>query len=121
MIGYLSANHFQEVAYVFYNIDGLGYAQNPFAGAPPSHKALAKTMSDSWVRFFVAMDPTVGNSSGPPETHPVQWPVYDAKSGGGVGKNIVWDAERVSYTEWDSWRAEGINWMIQNSLSAFGS
>jgi hypothetical protein len=67
------------------------------------------------------MDPTVGKSSGPPETHPVQWPVYDAKSGGGVGKNIVWDAERVSYTEWDSWRAEGINWMIQNSLSAFGS
>jgi hypothetical protein len=106
---------------VFYNLDGVGYAPNPFENALKSYKALAKTMSDTWIRFFVGMDPNGVTSSRPRDAGPVQWPVYDAKSGGGVGKNIVWDAERVSYTEWDSWRAEGINWMIQNSLSALGS
>ncbi|KAK0717450.1 Alpha/Beta hydrolase protein [Lasiosphaeria miniovina] len=118
--GYISAAHFQELTFVFYNLDGVGYTRNPFENALNSHKALAKTMSNTWVRFFVEMDPTVGSSSGPRNARPVQWPVYDAKSGGGVGKNIVWAAEGVSY-EWDSWRAEGINWMIQNSLSALGS
>jgi carboxylesterase type B len=111
----MSAAHFTEVAFVFYNIAGVGYAVNPFENGPESYKVVAKAMSDAWVRFFVGMDPTGGASSG------LQWPVYDHKTGGGVGKNIVWDAERVSYLEWDSWRAEGIDWMIQNSLSVFGS
>ncbi|KAK3368482.1 Alpha/Beta hydrolase protein [Podospora didyma] len=118
--GYISAAHFQEVAFVFYNIDGIGYGHNPFENTPKAYKALAKTMSNTWVRFIVGMDPSVGESSRPRDARPVQWPVYDAKSGGGVGKNIVWSADGVSY-EWDSWRAEGINWMIQNSLSALGS
>lgn len=106
---------------MFYNLDGLGYARNPFEGAPKSHKALAKTMSTTWIRFFVGMDPTSGPSSGPKESRPVQWPVYDVQAGGGVGKGIVWDADKVSYTELDDHRAEGINWMIENSLSALGT
>ncbi|KAM7185088.1 Alpha/Beta hydrolase fold [Rhypophila sp. PSN 637] len=119
--GYLSAAHFQEIPYVFYNIDGVGYARNPFEGAPKSYKTLAKVMSNTWIRFFVTMDPSGGRSTGRPDSRPVQWPLYDAESGGGVGKNLVWDADKVSYIEWDDFRAEGINWMIENSLSALGS
>lgn len=106
---------------MFCNLDGVGYARNPFEGAPQSYKTLAKVISNTWVRFFVTMNPSGGKSTGRPDQRPVQWPVYDAKSGGGVGKNLVWDAEKVSYTEWDDFRAEGINWMIENSLSALGS
>ncbi|RYP59592.1 hypothetical protein DL771_010838 [Monosporascus sp. 5C6A] len=46
--GYMSAAHFQEVAFVFYNLDGVGYARNPFEDASKSYKALAKTMSNTW-------------------------------------------------------------------------
>lgn len=117
----MSAAHFQEIPYVFCNLDGVGYSRNPFEGAPESYRTLAKIISNTWVRFFVTMDPTSGPATNNTETSPVQWPRYNATSGGGVGKNLVWDADKVSYTEWDSWRAEGINWMIENSLSALGS
>ncbi|KAK0744306.1 Alpha/Beta hydrolase protein [Apiosordaria backusii] len=119
--GYQSAAHFQEIPYVFCNLDGVGYARNPFEGAPGSYKTLAKVMSNTWVRFFVSMDPTAGSGGWRQDSRPVQWPRYDPGEGGGVGRNIVWDADKVSYVEWDSFRAEGVNWMIENSLNALGT
>lgn len=121
MTGYRSATHFEEIPYVFYNIDGAGYPRNPFERAPKSHKTLAKLISNTWIRVFVYMDPTAGPSRGRSESRPVQCPQYNATSGGSVGKNLVWDAEKISYIEWDSDRAEGTNWMIENSLSVLGT
>ncbi|AEO67420.1 uncharacterized protein THITE_125668 [Thermothielavioides terrestris NRRL 8126] len=102
--GYIGATHFQEVAFVFDNTRGEGYAQNPFANNTRVLTALAKTMSTAW---------GLGLPGG------ATWPPYNASAGGGVGQNLVW-TDKGSYVEMDSWRAEGINYFIENSLAVFG-
>ncbi|CAK7233418.1 hypothetical protein SCUCBS95973_008587 [Sporothrix curviconia] len=112
------ATHFQEVAFVFDNLDGLGYDKNPFATMPPSYAALAKAMSSSWVKFIVSLDPN-GHGSENGTGIGVSWPVYNATTGGGAGHNMVWQAEG-SHVEPDTYRAEGIRWMIDHGLDVFG-
>lgn len=55
------SSHFQEVAFVFNNVDGLGYdtavAENPFEGMPGTFGELADTMSKMWVSFITTSDP----------------------------------------------------------------
>ncbi|KAL2201504.1 Alpha/Beta hydrolase protein [Corynascus similis CBS 632.67] len=115
--GYIGATHFQEVAFAFGNTRGEGYAENPFANNTEKLTALARTMSTAWVNFITVQDPNGPNGLGLPggET----WPVYDASAGGGVGQNIVW-SEEGSYVEVDSFRAQGINYFIENSVAVFG-
>lgn len=117
---YIGATHFQEVAFVFNNTLALGYnAQpDPFEGEPASYYTLAKTMSTAWVNFFVSLDPN--GASGLNITGVPSWPVYNASAGGGVGYNIVWNVNG-SYLERDTFRAEGMQWMIDNSLTLFGN
>lgn len=114
MPNYIGATHFQEVAFVFDNTQGLGYdAQpNPFANTTDAFPQLAKAMSNAWVRFVVGLDPN-GDGLG------VEWPVYDAAEGGGVGKIVVFDVNGT-YVDWDSFREEGNGWMRKNSLELFG-
>lgn len=69
-------------------------------------------MSTAWINFFVGLDPNGEEGS--------SWPVYDPAKGGGVGENLVWTKDG-SHVEVDSWRAEGINWMIENALAVFGN
>lgn len=113
------ATHFQEIAFVFYNVEGLGYKTNPFAGMPPSYAALAKTMSTAWVNFVTGLDPNGKGPSGKAAIGEPWWPVYNATTGGGVGRNIVWHAN-ASHIEADTYRAEGIQWMIDHGLDVFG-
>ncbi|KIH87659.1 hypothetical protein SPBR_04773 [Sporothrix brasiliensis 5110] len=119
------ATHFQEVAFVFDNIHGLGYETNPFANMPPSYTALAKSMSKAWVNFFVDLDPngksgSGGTTNGSTNSNGLPtWPVYNATAGGGVGHNIVLQAGS-SHVEPDTYRAEGIRWMIDHGLDVFG-
>lgn len=117
ILGFFGAPHFQEVAFVFYNTRGDGYAQNPFANNTEALTALAKTMSTAWVSFVTGQDPNHPRGLGLPggET----WPVYNASAGGGVGEGIVW-TDKGSYVEMDSWRAEGLNYFSENSLAMFG-
>lgn len=117
MPGSTAATHFQEVAFVFDNTDGLGYATNPFANTTAAFPALAKTMSTAWVNFVTGLDPNGPNGLG--ITGLEAWPVYNASAGGGVGKELIFDVNG-SYAAWDNYRAEGIQWMIDNSLSLFG-
>jgi carboxylesterase type B len=114
---YIGATHFQEVAFVFDNIDGLGYVTNPFANESAAYPALAKTISYAWVNFITGLDP---NGAGLDLPRGAVWPVYNTSVGGGVGQNIVWSVNG-SYVEMDSWRAGGINWMAENSLNVFGN
>jgi hypothetical protein len=55
----IGSTHFQEVAFVFDNTEGLGYytQPNPFGGMPKSFRALAKLMSKSWISFIHDLDP----------------------------------------------------------------
>lgn len=113
---YVAATHFQEVAFVFDNTLGVGYADpKPFANTTDAFSALAKAMSYSWVNFIVGLDPNGADSP-----LGVEWPVYNATEGGGVGKAVVFDVNG-SYVEWDSFREEGMGWMRRNSLNLFGN
>ncbi|KAK9789635.1 putative Alpha/Beta hydrolase protein [Seiridium cardinale] len=112
---YVAATHFQEVAFVFYNLNGDGYATNPFANTTQEYKDLALTISSAWINFFVSLDPNSAAVS-------PQWPIYNTTSGGGVGEEIVWSVvNEGSYVEFDDYRAEGIKYMSDNALTLFGN
>ena len=114
--------HYAEVAFVFDNTMGLGDVQNPFAGEPPSYKAVASLMSKSWAAFIHDLDPNghggelssrlrfvliysnrtdlTSFSSVPGIPH---WPVYSNSS----PQDFVFSANTTSHPEADTYRAEG--------------
>ncbi|KAK8049004.1 Carboxylic ester hydrolase [Apiospora phragmitis] len=108
-----------DVAYVFDNLAGDGYTedQKPFPADTPgiaANRDLAFTISSAWVNFVTGLDPN-GDNVKP------AWPRYDLAAGGGTGQNMVFAVEgQGSHVEIDDYRAEGINWMIENSLTVFG-
>ncbi|KAG9722806.1 alpha/beta-hydrolase, partial [Aureobasidium melanogenum] len=93
--------HFQEVAFVFNNLNGLGYAIDPFANKSSAFTDLSDFMSKSWVTFVHDLTPNgfAGKNSSLPA-----WPVYSVEA----PQNMVFDANVTSHTEPDTWRAEGI-------------
>ncbi|KAH8810799.1 triacylglycerol lipase [Xylogone sp. PMI_703] len=102
-----AATHFQEVAFAFDNLEGLGYAVNPFENEPASFGSLAKLMSRMWVAFVVSMDPNRNGLENAPF-----WPVYHNATVNGLGKNIVFDANVTLHAEGDAYRAEAIAYLI---------
>ncbi|KAH8201568.1 hypothetical protein TruAng_004260 [Truncatella angustata] len=110
-----AATHFQEVAFVFYNLNGEGYATNPFTNTTQAYKDLALTISSAWINFFVSLDP---NS----EAVSPAWPIYNTTSSSGVGKEVVWSVkDGGSYVEFDDYRAEGMKYLSDNALTLFGN
>jgi carboxylesterase type B len=61
----IGVTHFTEVAWVFHNINGVGYnnsiAHDPFQGEPDSYVQAATLMSRMWASFITDLDP---NNSG---------------------------------------------------------
>lgn len=113
---FIGATHFGEVAFVFDNIDGLGYAENEFQGEPASYITLATQMTRSWVGFITELDPNKNGLEGVNT-----WPEYVLE--GGVGQNFVLTAEgdgSQSFAEVDDFRAEGIAFISANAKSQFG-
>ncbi|CAJ2513282.1 Uu.00g014010.m01.CDS01 [Anthostomella pinea] len=120
----VSATHFQEVAFVFHNLAGDGYATNPFAGMPASYRALSETMSTAWVNFVTGLDPNGGGAAGGGGMIAPEWPVYNTTDGGGVGREIVWKADEdgeASFVEMDDFRAAGMAWLAEHSLDVWGA
>ncbi|CAG8953873.1 hypothetical protein HYFRA_00010834 [Hymenoscyphus fraxineus] len=116
------AEHFQEVAFVFDNTNGLGYAVNPFEGLGDAGKALAKEMSRRWVAFVVSGKPSVGamgGGEGEDGGSGVEWPVYDVLKGGAVGDGMLFDLEGARVEE-DSYRAEAMKWMWDHAEEVYG-
>ncbi|KAH7120493.1 Alpha/Beta hydrolase protein [Dactylonectria macrodidyma] len=116
----IGATHFQEVAFVFHNLNGDGYATNPFGGTgtyPEKAKALSKTMSTAWINFVTGLDPN--GKGGHRFSKKSNWPVYDV-SKGKSGKGVVFDLDGSS-VEADNWRAEGMAWFAKHSLDVFGN
>lgn len=112
----LGVPHFQEVSFVFDNTQGLGYdaehmSVNPFKGEPESYFKLAKLMSSSWASFIADLDPN-GFDGRYPQAE--VWPQYSVDK----PQNIVWDANTtaLAYTEPDTWRKEGIPWIISHNI-----
>jgi len=134
---YGGSNHFQEFAFVADNVQGLGYGDPnpayppPFSGKPASYTELANLMSRMWVSFVHDLNPN--NHGGRSyvssdvhvivftDLHPVsdvpQWPTYDNTDG--YAQEYVFDANVTSYVEYDTFRAEAIQFMIDESASLF--
>ncbi|KAL3480880.1 cholinesterase [Aspergillus californicus] len=105
---YLSgAAHFEEVAFVFNNIAGLGYHYGkPFAGMPDSYRELSVMMAGMWAGFIHDLDPNTDEAA----DRGVYWEGY----GAGEPVDLVLDANVTSYMEDDTWRKDGIDFI--NSL-----
>ncbi|KAK2045936.1 carboxylesterase [Colletotrichum somersetense] len=114
---FIGSTHFSEVSFVFDNVNGLGYATNPFGGNDTAYTtkavAMAKTISTAWVNFFVSLDPNGAPGLG-------EWPVYDTKNEAGVGSDLVFGIDGP-FVETDDWRKEGMDWMIEHALDIFGN
>ncbi|TAQ84276.1 hypothetical protein B7494_g7408 [Chlorociboria aeruginascens] len=118
---YMGASHFQEVAFVFRNKHGAGYAINPLGGDDATALGeLAESMSRAWVGFVARGDPNAGlDHCRYSRGGSVEWKPYDAILGGG---NLVWRSESRggSINERDIFRGEGIAFIMQNLLVLFG-
>jgi triacylglycerol lipase len=103
--------HFEEIPFVFINLEGLGYENHggyPFRNKGPEYTDLAYTIAGMWISFVSYQDPaTVGNSAG------LDWPKYTDNDDARV---FVFDANVTSHAEMDSWRAEQIGYL--NSLES---
>ena len=111
----IGATHFQEVAFVFNNLQGLGYADNPFLGQPQTYPDLSELMSKMWASFVHDGNPNGHGLSGYEE-----WPAYDVVAGGGVGMDYFFDTNTTSRPEADSWRGEGIAYLNKLWKVAYG-
>jgi acetylcholinesterase len=114
----IGITHFQEVAFVFDNTDGMGYAVSPFAGMPKTYDDLAKYMSASWASFISDLDPNAWLGSEVMIMTP-EWPAYDHSS----PKNIVWDGNSTALAEVerDTFRTDGIRLTIANFDKVFNA
>ncbi|KAK1990266.1 carboxylesterase [Colletotrichum falcatum] len=103
------ATHFQEVAFAFNNVRGLGYATNPFEGKPRSYVELAGLMSSMWAAFIHSNDPNVGDAQKKDGT---VWPRYAL----GQPRNLVFDANHTAlrYLAQDDYREAQITYMQSN-------
>ncbi|OLN85767.1 Lipase 4-like protein 3 [Colletotrichum chlorophyti] len=108
------AKHFQEVAFVFNNTDGVGYetavAENPFQGKPETFNQLANIMSRMWVGFITKGDPNEHGGA----TEAV-WPKYDVEH----PQNMEFDVNVTSlaFPVPDTYRTEQIEYLIQKLWS----
>lgn len=100
----IGATHFQEVAFVFDNVDGLGYATSPFAGEGQSFVDLASLMSNSWASFVHDLDPNSFRSGSGYGDAPA-WPLYSADQA--QAQLIVWE-NGTTHLEPDTFRAAGM-------------
>ncbi|KAK8102419.1 hypothetical protein PG984_015565 [Apiospora sp. TS-2023a] len=113
----VGATHFQEVAFVFNNVEGKGYSASPFENRPESFKQLADMMSRMWVAFVNGADPNGWNKkkcTSPKyinSTAPI-WPRYS----GPDAQNIVFDVNvtDIHYTAKDDYRQEGIAYILDH-------
>jgi triacylglycerol lipase len=103
----MGSTHFEEVAFVFNNLGGVGYRYGkPFVNTPPSYTQLSYLMSSMWASFIHDNNPNTGVAA-------TRWPKYK----GHEAENFVFDANVTSYIEEDTWRGEAIDYI--NSLSTY--
>lgn len=110
----VGATHFQEVAFVMNNLEGVGYAVSPFAGKPDLYRALSDLMTASWVSFVHDLDPNTFRAANKTIAGSSElWPLY--RDG---AMNIVWDANAtdLAYTEADDFRKDAIDLINENNM-----
>ncbi|KAM6485690.1 alpha/beta-hydrolase [Trichoderma sp. SZMC 28011] len=105
------AAHFQEVPFVFDNINGEGYDVNPFDVNNQSLKRkyldLAQLMTRMWLSFVHTGDPNNHGVHG----FNLRWPKYDIDS----PLNIVFNATKGITLEKDTYRAKAMSYIWESA------
>ncbi|MCJ1247039.1 hypothetical protein MMC30_004250 [Trapelia coarctata] len=111
--------HFQEEAFVFYNIQGYGYddlhnSTRPFLNKPQSYIDLSRLMTSSWASSVHDLDPNSFRASNAAVAgSTVSWPMYDVVN----PMDYVFDATVSSYAEPDTYRVAGINLINEGNIA----
>lgn len=107
------ATHASEVPLTFYNLPGNGYTVNPLGG-PNSEKllAMADIMTAMWIGFTYYGDPNPVIQSLEPSIP--TWPKYELPN----PQNFVFTINESLYTEPDTFRAPGINWLMDMMIAS---
>jgi acetylcholinesterase len=114
-----AASHVQEIAFVFFNLQGVGYnpinlspwngTEPPFEGKGGDYIEAAQLMSSSWVSFVYDQNPNSFRIDGGGDSNlsaPI-WPLYE--TGGLNGTNFVFEPEYQTHLEADNFRYSAIN------------
>jgi len=102
-------SHFEEVSFVFYNTQNIGYHYGtPFNGVPASYYALSQLMTSMWASFIHDLDPNSGVNN-----TAIHWDAYDNAN----PRDFVFDANVTSYMEADTWRKDGIDYINSIALA----
>ncbi|KAF4969011.1 hypothetical protein FSARC_3665 [Fusarium sarcochroum] len=111
---YIGTSHFTEIAYVFYNKQGLGYAegQSPLENASKEVLDLAKLVTRMWISFIHDLDPNEHGVADVP-----RWPVY--KHGGGYGQNFYFNPNGSSIQP-DTFRLAGTTFINSVAKEQYG-
>lgn len=114
----IAATHFQEVAFVFNNVQGVGYvpaAVPPFENKTQSYRDLAHFMNSNWISFVHDLDPNAWRESGAWNGTEEMWPKYTLDQ----PMDYVFDANVSSYAEPDTYRKQGMQLINDNALSVY--
>ncbi|KAF7595513.1 hypothetical protein BBP40_005849 [Aspergillus hancockii] len=106
----LGAAHFQEVAFVFGNSDGVGYTLNPLSSSVPQIESQLRNVSHLMARMWLSFATTLSPNNHQLTNVNVQWPIYQDSEA-----NLVFSLWNTT-VELDTWRS-GI---IQRIIDAFG-
>ncbi|KAJ3547926.1 hypothetical protein NM208_g1255 [Fusarium decemcellulare] len=109
----LGATHFQEIPYMFDNINGVGWDTNPFpseVSLKQKHEELANIMSRMWISFVVKQSP---NFHQVPEIN-LEWPAYTRT----CAKNMVFSATEGVKLQPDTWRIEEMEMVYEIGRNA---
>ncbi|KAF1363405.1 alpha/beta-hydrolase [Lizonia empirigonia] len=110
----LAVSHFKEIRFVFNNIEGVGFRLDikPFARKPASYVELADFVSKTWVSFVHGLDLNGWRGGNTTVAH---WPEYGVED----PRDFVFEVNRTSGVEADTWRKEGIDFINQNALAVY--
>ncbi|KAF1837330.1 alpha/beta-hydrolase [Decorospora gaudefroyi] len=111
--------HFQEISYVFLNLQGVGYepaAMRPFTNKSESHRDLARFMNSNWVSFIHDLDPNSWRKTSVYNVSEAWWSQYE----NGNPMDFVFDANVTSYMEPDTYRKEGMALINAHNYDVYG-
>lgn len=114
----IGVTHFQEVAFVFLNLGGVGYlpaAVPPFTNKTESYRTLSKFMNSNWISFVHDQNPNAWRESYTWNGAEEMWPAYDVES----PMDFVFDANVTSYAEPDTYRKEGMELINARALDVY--
>ncbi|KAF5615205.1 alpha beta-hydrolase [Fusarium sp. NRRL 25303] len=108
---YLGATHFQEIAFVFGNILGLGMPSNAFDVQPLEREERYKKLSDLMGRTWMSFAATHSPNNHKVKSFQTAWPAYSINN----PRNMVFDGNTISFVEKDDWRAAALQMIIERS------